>query len=104
GAVNSILFPTNIVANAPKILSDLRAIFPPQEGTFLIGPMAKIGWATLITLLIGVIIEIPGNVVILGRLGAVLPDADDPVLILQVSFVGALEFDKRRIWVFATLF
>ncbi len=104
GAVNSIVFPTNIVANAPKILSDLRTIFPPQEGVFLIGPMAKIGWTTLISLSLGVIIEIPGNVVILGRLGATLPDADDPVLILQVSFVGALEFDKRRIWFFATLF
>lgn len=104
GAINSIVFPTNVVANAPKILSDLRTIFPPQEGTFLIGPMAKIGWTTLITLSLGVIIEIPGNVVILGRLGLILPDADDPVLILQVSFVGALEFDKRRIWFFATLF
>ena len=104
GAVNSIVFPTNIVANAPKILSDLRTIFPPQEGIFLIGPMAKIGWTTLITLSLGVIIEIPGDVVILGRLGLILPTAEDPVLVLQVSFVGALEFDKRRIWFFATLF
>jgi hypothetical protein len=26
------------------------------------------------------------------------------VLVLQISFVGALEFDKRRIWFFATMF
>ncbi|MGS2619515.1 DUF6603 domain-containing protein [Micromonospora sp. LZ34] len=106
GAVNSILFPTNVIANAPKIISDLRAIFPPKENTFLIGPMAKIGWGTptLISVALGVIIEIPGNVVILGRLGATLPTEDDPVLVLQVSFVGALEFDKRRLWFFATLY
>jgi hypothetical protein len=106
GAVNSILFPTNIIANAPKILSDLRAIFPPVNDKFLIGPMAKIGWGTptLISLSLGVIIEIPGNVVILGRLAVALPTADDPVLLLQLSFIGALEFDKRRLWFFASLF
>jgi hypothetical protein len=106
GAVNSILFPTNVVANAPKILSDLRAIFPPKDGTFLIGPMAKIGWGTppLVTVSLGVIIEIPGNVVILGRLRAALPTEDQAVLVLQVSFIGALEFDKRRLWFFASMF
>ena len=106
GAVNSILFPTNVVANAPRIISDLRAIFPPQEGIFLIGPMAKIGWGTptLISLSLGVIIEIPGNVVILGRLRAALPTDEAAVLVLQVTFIGALEFDKRRIWFFASLY
>jgi hypothetical protein len=106
GGVNSILFPTNVIANAPKIISDLRAIFPPREGTFLIGPMAKIGWGTptLISVSLGVIIEVPGNVVILGRLRAALPTEDEAVLVLQVSFVGALEFDKRRIWFFATMY
>jgi len=106
GAVNSILFPTNVVANAPKILSDLRSIFPPEEGTFLIGPMAKLGWGTptLISISLGVIIEIPGDVVILGRLRAALPTDEEAVLILQVTFVGALEFDKRRVWFFATLY
>lgn len=106
GAVNGILFPTNIIENAPRILSDLRAIFPPVDGKFLIGPMAKIGWGTptLISVSLGVIIEIPGNVVILGRLALNLPTADDPVLLLQLTFIGALEFDKRRLWFFASLF
>jgi hypothetical protein len=106
GAVNSILFPTNIIENAPKILSDLRAIFPPTNGKFLIGPMAKIGWGTptLISVSLGVIIEIPGNVVILGRLAVALPTADEPVLLLQLTFIGALEFDKRRLWFFASLY
>ena len=106
GAADSILFPANVVANAPKILSDLRAIFPPRQGTFLVGPMAKLVWGTptLITVSLGVVIEIPGDVVILGKLRLALPKDDPAVLTLQVSFVGALEFDKRRIWFFATLF
>ncbi|MBC8028519.1 MAG: hypothetical protein H7Z16_00240 [Pyrinomonadaceae bacterium] len=106
GAVNSILFPTNVIANATRIISDLRAIFPPQEGTFLIGPMAKIGWGTpnLISVSLGIIIEIPGDVVILGRIRSALPIEQAPVLVLQVTFVGALEFTKRRLWFYATLF
>ena len=106
GAIDSILFPTNVIASAPRILSDLRAIFPPHEGTFLIGPMAKIGWGTptLVSVALGVVIEIPGNVVILGRLRLALPTEEEPIIVLQVAFVGALEFDKQRLWFFATLF
>jgi hypothetical protein len=106
GAINGILFPTDIIANAPKIISDLKAIFPPKEGTFLIGPMAKAGWGSppLITLSLGVIIEIPpGDIAILGVLSLAIPQ-DDPVLILQVNFAGALEFSKQRLYFFASLF
>ncbi len=106
GGIDSILFPTDVIANAPRIISDLRTFFPPHEGTFLIGPMAKIGWGTptLVSVSLGVVIEIPGNVAILGRLRIALPTEDAPVLVMQIAFVGALEFDKRRLWFFATLF
>ncbi len=106
GAVNGIMFPKNVVANAPRIISDLRTIFPPYVGKFLIGPMAKIGWGSppLITLSLGVIIEIPGNLAILGVLRCILPDEKAAVLKLQVAFVGAIEFDKKRLWLFAGIF
>lgn len=106
GAVNNIMFPKNVVANAPRIISDLRAIFPPFENKFLIGPLAKVGWGspTLITLSLGIIIEIPGNLAILGVLKCILPNEKAPVLILQVAFVGAIEFDKKRLWLFAGIF
>ena len=105
GAINGIMFPTDVVANAPRILNDLRTIFPPQQDTFLIGPMAKISWASVVTLSLGVIIEIPGNVAILGVLRLALPpDEPDSVVVLQVSFAGALEFDRKRAYFFASLF
>lgn len=107
GAVSRLLFPTNVVENAPQIISDLKAIFPPQQGIFLIGPMAKISWGTppLLNVSLGVIIQIPGNVAIVGKLRVALPtDDDEAVLVLQLAFVGALEFDKRRLWFFAGLF
>jgi hypothetical protein len=105
GAINGILFPTDVIANAPKIISDLEAIFPAKQNTFLVGPMAKLSWAELITITLGVIIEIPpGDVAILGVLQLVLPDEDDTVLLLQVNFAGALEFSKKRLYFFASIY
>jgi hypothetical protein len=107
GAVNSVMFPKDVIANAPKIISDLRAIFPPQEGRFLIGPMAKLGWGTptLVSLSLGVIIEIPpGNVALVGVLKIALPAEEFAVVVLQVNFIGAFEPEKKRIYFFAGLF
>jgi hypothetical protein len=106
GAIDSIMFPQDVVANAARIISDLQAIFPPQNGIFLIGPMAKLGWGepTLISLSLGVIIEIPGDVAILGVLKLALPAEDIAVLLIQVNFAGAIEFSKSRLYFFASLF
>ena len=107
GAIDSIMFPQDVIANAPKIISDLRAIFPPQQGTFLIGPMAKLGWGepTLVSVSLGVIIVIPpGDIAILGVLRLALPADDVAILELQVNFAGALEFSKSRLYFFASLY
>lgn len=107
GSADRIMFPTNIVANAARIISDLRTFFPPQNDTFLIGPMVKLGWGTptLVSRSLGVIIQIPpGNVAILGVLQVVLPDQRAAVLTLKVAFIGAIEVDKQRAWFFATLY
>lgn len=106
GGINSIMFPRNVVENAPRIISDLKQFFPVKEGTFLIGPMVKIGWGTpnLVTVSLGIIIEIPGNIAILGVLRVALPDESIGLVVIQVSFIGAIEFDKKRLWFFASLF
>ena len=106
GSIESVMFPHDVVANAPRIISDLKAFFPPEDGIFLIGPMAKIGWGTptLISASVGVIIEIPGNIALLGVIKVALPDEDDPLLLLQVNFAGAIEFDKKLIYFFASLY
>lgn len=106
GAIESVMFPQDVVANAPRIISDLRTFFPAAVGIFLIGPMAKVGWGTpaLIRLSLGIIIEIPGNIAILGVLKVVLPDEEASLLVLQVNFFGAIEFDKKRAYFFAAMF
>ncbi|MEU9160392.1 kelch repeat-containing protein [Streptomyces sp. NPDC048424] len=107
GSIESVMFPKDVVANAPRILSDLRAFFPPEDGTFLVGPMAKIGWGTpaLIRISLGIVVEIPpGNVAVLGVLSCVLPTEELALLVIQVQFVGALQVDRSRLWFTARLF
>jgi len=106
GAVEGVMFPHDVIANAPQIISDLKRFFPAQPNTFLVGPMAKLGWgASIITASLGIVVEIPpGNIALLGVLQCVLPDEDSAILVLKVKFIGALEIDKSRLWFFASLF
>jgi hypothetical protein len=69
--------------------------------------MAKLGWGepALVTLSLGVIIEIPpGDIAILGVLKLALPPEELPILELQVNFAGKLEFAKQRLYFYASLF
>lgn len=106
GSINSVVFPSDVVANAPRIISDMKTFFPVEQGIFLIGPMMKVGWGTptLVSLAIGVIIEIPGNIAIVGTLAIQLPHEDAPLIVIKVAFIGAIEFDRKRGWFFAALY
>jgi hypothetical protein len=107
GTVNAILFPQNVVARAPQIISQLRSIFPPADGRYVFGPMVKIGWGpnSLITLEAALILELmmPIRLVILGRIQIALPDRKDPVLNLRLDIVGVIDFDRGEISIDASL-
>ena len=106
GAMNSILFPQDVVANITRIVSDLKAIFPVEEGHFLVGPMGKLGWGTptLISLEIGVILDIPTpQIVFLGVLRCFLPAEEAALIKLQVNFAGGIDFDQGMLWFNASL-
>jgi len=105
--LKSILFPENIVANIDRIISDIKLLFPSQNGHFLICPMGKIGWGTptLITIELGILIEVPGNgFKILGVIKALLPEEKHPLLKLQVNFLGDIDFENKSIAFDAYLF
>src|SRR3989441_1414012 len=107
GAVNSILFPQDILANINKIISDLKTIFPIARGHFIIGPMGKLGWGTptLISLELGVILDLSqAAFTILGVLRCILPSEDVAILKLQVNFAGGIDFNQGMIWFDASLF
>ncbi|MEP6689806.1 MAG: DUF6603 domain-containing protein [Gemmatimonadaceae bacterium] len=107
GSLNSILFPTDIVANSARIIGDLKRVFPARDGRFLVGPMAKLGWGTptLISLSLGIVLEIPRPMfTLIGVLHMALPADDLPLLHLQVSFGGGIDFEKGELWFDASLF
>lgn len=106
-AIKSILFPQDVVANITRIISDIRQFFPPQDGHFVVGPMAKLGWGTpsIITVELGLLLDLPDPMfAIVGVLRAVLPTEDAPILNLQVNFVGVLDFDRGYMFFRADLF
>jgi len=106
--LSNILFPQNIVENAERIISDLRQVFPPQEGRFVFGPMARIGWGspTILTIDLGLLIEVPNPVrmAILGVLKGILPKEEAPVLRLQVNFLGEINLEKQQLSFDASLY
>ncbi|MFZ3165986.1 MAG: DUF6603 domain-containing protein [Candidatus Methanoperedens sp.] len=98
-ALDSILFPKNVIANITKIVSDLKNVFPIGNN-FLIGPMVKIGWgASLVTAEIGILIQIPEPIIIaiLGVIRLQLPDPKDAILKLQINFLGIIDFEKKML-------
>jgi hypothetical protein len=106
--LDNVLFPENVVANANRIISDLRQVFPPQPDRFIFGPMARINWGTppQLTIDLGLLIEVPDpvRVVILGVLRASLPEETSRLLQLQVNFLGVIDFQAERLAFDASLF
>ncbi len=107
GSLNSILFPRDIAANAPRIINDLKRVFPPLEGRFLIGPMGKLGWGTptLVSLELGVLLELPRPAfAIVGVLRLAVPAEEIAIVYLQVNFAGSVDFEKGQLQFDASLY
>ena len=82
-AIKSVLFPRDVVANISRIVSDIKQFFPPQEGHFVVGPMAKLGWGTpsIVTVEAGLLLDLPNPMfAIFGVLRANLPAEEAPIL------------------------
>jgi hypothetical protein len=107
GALESILFPDDPVGHAQQLVSTISAVFPPAQGRYVIGPTARIGWGTptLVTIDVALVLELPAPVrlLILGRLRALLPDEQAPIVRLQMDVLGEIDFDRREASALAVL-
>lgn len=106
-AIRSVFFPENVVANINRIVSDLSEIFPPKEGQFVVGIMARIGYqgADLIVIDLGVIIEIPDpKIIIAGVIRVIAPREEAEALKLQVNFLGVIDTVNEFFYFEAHLF
>lgn len=108
GSIKNILFPTNIVSNISKIISDIKDVFPVKRDQFIIGPMAAITWGvpTIMRLDLGLAIEFanPVRFGILGVLRVILPDEKVALVKIQVAFLGIIDFEKQMLSFDASLF
>jgi hypothetical protein len=105
--LDNILFPEDPINQFAQIVASLEQAFPIQKGHYSFGPMGIIGYGTptLITLELGLMIEVPGpRIAILGVLKALLPDEKTKILRLQVNFLGTIDFEKKYITFDASLY
>lgn len=107
GSLDNILFPTDVVANAPAIINDLATIFPAAPGHYVFGPMAKLGWGTptLIDAELGIVLELPGpRLALLGVVNMALPTKDAALLSIHLAVAGLLDFPKKLFSIDASLY
>ena len=106
--LNNILFPPDPIANAPQIISTIESFFPAAEGRYIFGPMLELGWGTptLITLAIGVILEVPDPIrlVLLGLIDAGLPTTDEALIELHIDVLGVLDFGAKTLSIDGSLY
>lgn len=112
GAVGNILFAEDPVRNAPVLLGDLAAIFPPKSGTHVFGLTMQLGWIPLldeylVRLAIGVIIEFdswtqPSRIIVLGSVRIAIPKHED-FLDVQVDVAGDFDLVRHTLMVDATI-
>jgi Family of unknown function (DUF6603) len=93
GTAGRILAPQDPIRNAPALLADLDAVFPPAPGITVVGPTVQLLWAGLVHLDVGVFIELPGpaRVVLLGSAHAELERDGRALLSVRVDIVGVVD-------------
>ncbi|HKC46437.1 MAG TPA: DUF6603 domain-containing protein, partial [Gemmatimonadales bacterium] len=106
-ALATLLFPRDPVGNAPALIRALAGAFPAQAGSFLIGLLARITWftPTLVTFDLGLVLEVGARtrLLVLGRVSALLPSADNDLVRLVLDTVGEVDFDAGTLAIDAML-
>jgi hypothetical protein len=97
--LDNILFPHDVVENAPAIIHDLTAIFPASEGHYVFGPLAKFGWGTpaVIDAELGLILVLPGPLLaLLGEVHSTLPNQESALVNINIAIAGVLDFPQKK--------
>ena len=93
GTAGDVLFTDDPTRNAPRLLGELRALFPDERGTFIVGPTLQLNWLYLFTLDVGVFIELPGprKIFVAGSARLVVGSEDFALVYLRMDFVGGVD-------------
>jgi hypothetical protein len=119
GALDDIMFPDNPVADAPRIISRYRTLFPIEGNTLILGPMLELSFSQppIVSARLGLIFELRnalgGNqpvkltqVILLGQILLQLPQKAlgvPAILKLLVDVVGYYNAEDKELMIRARL-
>jgi Family of unknown function (DUF6603) len=106
GTLGQALFPADPVAQAATTIATLESIFPPADGSYVFGPIVKIGWGTptLVDASLGIVIAVPDLIIaVLGSVTAVLPRPELELVAFRLDVAGVLDAGRGTLAVDAGL-
>jgi hypothetical protein len=108
GILDRIIFPDDIIKNAPSVIASFETVFPVLHGQNIFGPAIQIayGTPTLIAANVAVILEFPNPflVSVLGKVTSKLPNQDHPIIQINIGIVGALDIVKGKAEAYGSLY
>ncbi|MGI8867337.1 MAG: DUF6603 domain-containing protein [Mycobacteriales bacterium] len=109
GVAGDVLFAARPPASPLALVTAADRLFPRHLGTYLVGPTLRLSWlsfgpeGSLISLDLGVVVEIPtGKVVILGVVRVSIPGLPF-VLNLRLDLLGIIDPDQQLVSIDASL-
>jgi hypothetical protein len=97
-ALDAVMFPRDVVAEAPRILDTLARLFPARAGAMVAGPMLRLGWGrpiSFVTLDVAVVLSLPDpTLLVLGRLRVAVPAPELPIVDLKIDLLGVISTDR----------
>lgn len=110
GALDSIMFPADPIANAPQIIEDTAVIFPAAQGQFLFGALFQLKWSEFVVGNLGVVVELPSpfRLITLGQMKMGLPQVEPPpdvpkLVSINLDVAGVFDFTEAKVEMVAVL-
>jgi hypothetical protein len=100
GTAGDILFTDDPTKNAPRILGELRTLFPDEPGVHVFGPTIQLNWLSIVKLDMGLFIELPGprKIFIAGSGRMVIGSEDFALVYFRLDFIGGVDLTASLIF------
>jgi hypothetical protein len=93
--------------DAPQVIAELSAIFPPRQDRYVFGPVVRLAWGTppLIEAELGILLSLPDPVTVglIGSVTSVLPAEDVELVAIHLDIGGGIDTAAGTLWIDAEL-
>ena len=101
--LDHILFPEDLIRNAPALLAALGTVFPPKKGHHFLGGTADITWgdsplSPLLTMNLGLAAKFGARsrLLVMGQLKSILPTEKEHLVRFHLDAVGIIDLDQTK--------